>query len=88
MSISFIADAVMRPVATCGASEPTCCVFFHIVIMICISCASDVRVHVPSSLLRVRRVGTDVLCCLSCDHELFFLCVCRGQVHVQFVWLD
>ena len=36
----------------------------------------------------VRRVGTGVLCCLSCDHELFFLCVCRGQVHVQFMWLD
>ena len=26
-----------------------------------------------------------VLCCLSCDHELFFLCVCRGQVHAVHV---
>ena len=69
-------------------TDVLCFFFLQIVIMLCISCASDVRVHVPSSLLHVRRVGTDVLCCLSCDHELFFLCVCRGQVHVQFMWLD
>ena len=35
-------------------------------------------------------VGSDVMFFffLHCDHELFFLCVHRGQVHVPFMWLD
>ena len=41
-----------------------------------------------SSLCHLRCVGTDVLCCLSCDHELFFLFVYYGQVHLQFMWMD
>ena len=41
-----------------------------------------------STLGPVRLLGSKMLCCSGCDHELFFLYVQCAQVDVHFMWLD